>query len=111
VKDPNEPQTLRPRSHRLTDLFQPTIESESVTVCRHGVGGTAVLATYTNKVPTLLLYGDKDVRSPLEVAREMQAEIPGSRLVVMEGVGHEADMEAPDRFNAEVRRFFRSLQS
>jgi len=63
------------------------------------------------KVPTLLLYGDKDVRSPLEVAREMHAKIPGSTLVVMEGVGHEADMEAPDRFNAEVRRFLRSVHS
>lgn len=62
------------------------------------------------KVPTLLLYGDKDMRSPLEVAREMQAKIPGSRLLVIEGVGHEADMEAPDRFNAEVRRFLRSVQ-
>jgi pimeloyl-ACP methyl ester carboxylesterase len=61
------------------------------------------------KVPTLLLYGDRDIRSPLDVAREMQANIPGSTLVVMEGVGHEGDMEGPDRFNAEIRRFIHSV--
>jgi pimeloyl-ACP methyl ester carboxylesterase len=61
-------------------------------------------------VPTLLLYGDKDVRSPLNVAEELHAGIPGSTLVVIPGVGHLADMEAPDRFNAEVRRFLRSVE-
>ena len=34
---------------------------------------------------------------------------PGSRLVVTPGVGHAANMEAPERFNAEVRGFLRSL--
>lgn len=59
----------------------------------------------TIDVPTLLLYGDADVRSPLEVAEEMHAKIPGSKLVVIPGAGHMIDMEAPRRFNAEVRRF------
>jgi pimeloyl-ACP methyl ester carboxylesterase len=62
-------------------------------------------------VPTLLLYGDKDVRSPLDVAEEMHARIPGSMLVVIPGVGHMSDMEAPERFNAEVRSFIASLQN
>jgi pimeloyl-ACP methyl ester carboxylesterase len=61
-------------------------------------------------VPTLLLYGDKDVRSPLSVAEEMHASIPRSRLVVMAGVGHMGDMEAPERFNAEVRNFLESVE-
>jgi pimeloyl-ACP methyl ester carboxylesterase len=62
------------------------------------------------RVPTLLLYGDADRRSPLEVvARELHDQIPGSRLVVLAGVGHQLDMEAPDRFNAEVRTFLRSV--
>lgn len=63
------------------------------------------------QVPTLLLYGDADRRSPPEVvARDLHAKIPGSRLVVLPGVGHQCDMEAPDRFNAEVRGFLRSVQ-
>ena len=63
------------------------------------------------RVPTLLLYGDADRRSPPEVvARDLHARIPGSRLVVLPGVGHQSDMEAPERFNAEVRGFLRSTQ-
>jgi pimeloyl-ACP methyl ester carboxylesterase len=63
------------------------------------------------QVPTLLLYGDADRRSPPEaVARDLHASIPGSRLVVLPGVGHQSDMEAPERFNAEVRGFLRSVQ-
>ena len=63
------------------------------------------------RVPTLLLYGDADRRSPLEVvASDLHAKIPGSRLVVLPGVGHQSDMEAPGRFNAELRGFLRSVQ-
>lgn len=56
-------------------------------------------------VPVLLLYGDADSRSTLGIARELHAAIPGSTLVVMPGVGHLSNVDAPDRFNAEVARF------
>jgi pimeloyl-ACP methyl ester carboxylesterase len=60
-------------------------------------------------VPTLLLYGDQDVRAPLNVAEDLHARIPNSTLVVMAGVGHVSNMEAAERFNAEVRAFLRSV--
>lgn len=59
-------------------------------------------------VPTLLLYGDRDVRAPLNVAHELHVQIPGSRLVVLEGVGHACNIEAADSFNAELRTFLRA---
>jgi len=60
-------------------------------------------------VPTLLLHGDADVRSSLAVAEELHARIPGAQLVVLPGVGHLANLDAPERFNAEVRRFLRAV--
>ena len=60
-------------------------------------------------VPTLLLYGDRDVRSPRPVAEQLHAAIPGSRLVFIPGAGHLVSMEAPEPFNAEVRAFLRSV--
>jgi pimeloyl-ACP methyl ester carboxylesterase len=57
--------------------------------------------------PTLLIWGERDVRSPLAVAEDLHARIPGSRLVVIPGVGHLSHVEAPDAFNAEVRGFLR----
>ncbi len=47
------------------------------------------------EVPTLLLYGELDQRSPLKVANELNQRIPSSQLVVIEGVGHSANVEAP----------------
>ncbi len=61
------------------------------------------------EVPTLLLYGDADQRSPRDVAEELRAAIPGSRLVWMHGVGHQSNLEAPARFNDEARAFLRSV--
>ena len=60
------------------------------------------------EVPTLLLYGGRDRRSPLSLAEELGAQIPGSRLVVFPGVGHQSNIEAADRFNSEVREFLRA---
>jgi pimeloyl-ACP methyl ester carboxylesterase len=61
------------------------------------------------RVPVLLLYGELDERSPLHVAEDLRAQIPGAELVVIPGVGHLANAEAPSEFNAHVRRFIRSL--
>ena len=62
------------------------------------------------RVPTLLLYGDADRRSPLgTIAADLHEQIPGSRLRILPGAGHMANLEAPDRFNAEVREFLSSV--
>jgi len=58
-------------------------------------------------VPTLLVYGDRDVRAPLDVARALHSAIPASKLVVIPDTGHVVNVEAADRFNAEVRAFLR----
>jgi pimeloyl-ACP methyl ester carboxylesterase len=63
------------------------------------------------QVPTLLLYGDADSRSPRPVADALAAAIPGSELVVIPGAGHCVNLEAPKEFNAELRRFLRSASS
>lgn len=55
-------------------------------------------------VPTLLLFGDRDVRAPRQVAEALLAGIP-ARLVLIPGVGHINSVGAPDQFSAEVRTF------
>lgn len=61
-------------------------------------------------VPTLLLYGDEDVRAPKHVWEPLHSSIPGSKLVVISGVGHMIDIEAAERFDTEVRAFLRAVQ-
>jgi pimeloyl-ACP methyl ester carboxylesterase len=60
-------------------------------------------------VPTLLVWGDADVRSPLSVAHQIHDAIPGARLAIISGAGHVSNLEAPARFDAEVRNFCLSV--
>ncbi|HET8741687.1 MAG TPA: alpha/beta fold hydrolase [Gaiella sp.] len=59
--------------------------------------------------PTLVLHGSEDVRAPAHVARAIHEAIPGSRLTVVDGIGHECNLEAPAAFNAAVRSFLRDV--
>jgi pimeloyl-ACP methyl ester carboxylesterase len=57
------------------------------------------------RLATLLVYGDMDVRTSLDVARRLHAAIADSRLVVLPNVGHLCNIEAADEFNTVVRGF------
>jgi pimeloyl-ACP methyl ester carboxylesterase len=58
-------------------------------------------------VPTLLIWGALDRRSPLSVARQFEQAIRGARLVVIPDAGHVSNLERPDAFNEAVRAFGR----
>lgn len=57
------------------------------------------------EVPTLVLHGERDARASLAVAEDLHAAIPGSKMVVMPGLGHMSSFEAPEQFSAQVRSF------
>lgn len=59
-------------------------------------------------VPTLLIWGQLDVRSPLVVARQFEEAIADTKLVVIEGAGHMSNLERPERVNDAVRQFCRA---
>jgi pimeloyl-ACP methyl ester carboxylesterase len=61
-------------------------------------------------VPTLLLYGDTDVRAPMAVAEGLRTAIRGSTLEVLPGAGHLCNLEAAGQFNREVRSFLRTFR-
>lgn len=48
-------------------------------------------------VPTLVVWGDKDALVPLDATERTAAGIKNSRLVILDGVGHSAPIEAPER--------------
>jgi pimeloyl-ACP methyl ester carboxylesterase len=58
-------------------------------------------------VPTLLIWGQSDARSPLTVARQFDEAIPDTQLVTIEGAGHMSNLEQPDRVNDALRTFCR----
>lgn len=59
-------------------------------------------------VPTLLIWGELDTRSPLRVARQFEEAIPDAKLVVIPDCGHLSNLERPEQFNQAVREFCRA---
>jgi pimeloyl-ACP methyl ester carboxylesterase len=59
-------------------------------------------------VPTLLIWGELDARSPLTVAHQLEEAIPDTTLVVIPGCGHVSNLERPEQFNEAVREFCRA---
>jgi pimeloyl-ACP methyl ester carboxylesterase len=58
-------------------------------------------------VPTLLIWGELDARSPLHVARRFEDAIGDAKLVVIPECGHVSNLERPDEVNRAVRAFCR----
>jgi len=64
------------------------------------------------RVPTLILHGVEDTVVPVEVARYLAGQIPTSRLVELEGLGHLAfGGPSADRVGEEVRQFFDEIRA
>jgi pimeloyl-ACP methyl ester carboxylesterase len=54
------------------------------------------------KVPVTVLMGDRDRLIPPRLGAELAAEIPGARLVMVEGAGHVLMLERPDVVNEAI---------
>jgi 3-oxoadipate enol-lactonase len=59
------------------------------------------------KVPVLILVGEEDKITPPEAAQFMHEEINGSVMSVIENAGHLSNLENPDQFNQQLKRFLK----
>jgi pimeloyl-ACP methyl ester carboxylesterase len=60
------------------------------------------------RCPTLVLVGDGDQLTPPELAAEMHALMPASRLVTIPDCGHLSTIERPDAVNRTLTEWMRS---
>jgi pimeloyl-ACP methyl ester carboxylesterase len=58
------------------------------------------------KCPTLLVWGEEDMDTPVSHAKIMEKEIPDAGLVVFKGAGHFSYLDRLGDFNIIVSRFF-----
>jgi len=96
------PQTLREEMSVIVRQFHP-IGFRLMSLSSAEMDTRALLPNIT--VPTLVLWGDDDRRSPMQVAEQLRSAIPGARLATIPNAGHVSNMEQPDSFNDHVRRF------
>jgi pimeloyl-ACP methyl ester carboxylesterase len=111
----------------LPTFFARSVPSETVAAVRammldvRPAGALAILRAFADAdlravlpaiaVPTLLIYGAEDVRATRDVANALHAAIAGSRLVVVPEAGHDVNLEAPDEYDAAVRRFLGTVDA
>lgn len=61
------------------------------------------------KVPTLILVGEHDGLTPLQLSEELQI-IPDAKLEIIPHAGHISNVDNPDYFNFVVERFLNAAQ-
>ena len=59
------------------------------------------------RVPTLVVVGTEDLEDIKSIAEKLAAEIPGARLVTIEGAGHLPSLERPEELNRLLLEFVR----
>ncbi len=59
--------------------------------------------------PTLIVHGDKDIRTPLKYATYLADSIRDARLVTIAGAGHSASREKPAEMAKAIQEFVDSL--
>lgn len=60
-------------------------------------------------VPTLLVFGESDKITNLEIATEMNSKIPNSKLNIIKDAGHYSNLEKPTEFNSVLTNFINNL--
>lgn len=79
-----------------------------------GVGGQLVNAAdrlyLAADIPVLIMWGDRDPIIPVRHCKHAHEAMPGSRLVVFDGVGHLPQIEVPVRFVAALERFLEETE-
>ncbi len=61
------------------------------------------------EVPTLLIAGERDLLTPLQVSERIHSEIDDCRLVVVKGGTHYTPVEFPDQVRSELNTFLRRV--
>ncbi len=56
-------------------------------------------------VPAMVVVGEHDALTSVEMERDLAERIPGARLEIVSGCGHMANMERPDEFNRIITGF------
>lgn len=118
LEDPIDPAIIR--SFQMSTISKPlpaafldTVVRESLKVparvwkaTLRGLIETDFTRELSNiRVPTLLLWGERDTFVSRSEQDRLLAAIPGSRLKIFAGVGHAPHWEVPDQFAAQIADF------
>jgi len=61
--------------------------------------------------PTLIVVGDKDLVTPVDLSNELVDLIPDARMQVIPNAGHLSNLERPEAFNAIIDSFLSGVEA
>ena len=61
------------------------------------------------KLPTLVIHGTEDAAIELEKGEELARLIPGAQYAVVDGAGHQSNVDSPDQITALVKDFLAAV--
>jgi pimeloyl-ACP methyl ester carboxylesterase len=98
------------RDAALATIMRENVRPATIRAAGH-VGAESDLRPVlpTVDIPTLVLHGEADARSPLANAEAIHAAISTSQLVVLPELGHACVVEDPEACATEIRRFVKSV--
>lgn len=62
------------------------------------------------RVPSLIIVGDEDFVTPVDLSNELVDLVPDARMQVIKGAGHLTNLEKPDEFNRLVEDFLEGMK-
>jgi pimeloyl-ACP methyl ester carboxylesterase len=98
------------RDAALATMMRENVRQATVHAAGHTGAETDLRPVLpTVDVPTLVLHGEADARSPLANAEALHAALSTSQLVVLPRLGHACVVEDPEACASEIRRFVKTL--
>ena len=63
------------------------------------------------RIPTLVICGDEDAITPPALSKELVSLIPGSKLQILKGASHLANLDKPAEFNRVIDDFLSAVEA
>jgi 3-oxoadipate enol-lactonase len=101
------PDLLETTYRRMMGFDREGVARASLAVVVHGASILEKLDRI--RVPTLVMCGREDRATPPDKSENIARAIPGSRLVMLDDVGHMSTLEDPDAVNQHLLPFARSI--
>ena len=61
-------------------------------------------------LPAILIFGEADKITNLEIAEKMSRKISNSNLVLVKNAGHYSNLEQPEQFNSALTKFVETIE-
>lgn len=106
------PASLVAKKEAVLFIQNTILNTPAENICRtlQALANRKETCSYLPKIksPVCIVVGKEDKITPPEVAQRMQSAIPGSQVHILEGAGHLTNLEAPEQFNAVIKKFLKS---